>query len=87
MTRMYRTYPGVDGRPDKRRRERVLYCSHCGRHWHRDEHGALAILVNALWYLRYGVYHPFYRPPWATPASDTKRNFHQREPVPLHNTA
>jgi hypothetical protein len=88
MTRLYRVYP--DG---SRRWEREFYCSHCGRVWHRDVHAALAIRVNLLWLLKYGCYHPFYRPPWLRgkdgrvlgAGPDGKPDFHQRAINPNSN--
>lgn len=87
MSRLYRKYP--DG---STRWERELYCPHCGRIWHRDVHAALAIRVNLLWLLKYGCYHPFYRPPWLrnkegrVPGADAdgKPDFHQT-PIPNSN--
>lgn len=87
LSKLRRKYPGRDGWPDKWRTERVLFCSHCGRYWNRDVHGALAIRVNLLWYLRYGHWHPLYRPPWCKPESDPHCDLHQHSPVPLSSTA
>lgn len=82
LTKVYRQYSKL-----KLRQERVLHCTHCGRYWNRDEHGALAIRVNALWYMKYGVYHPMFRPPYSCVGKDLgpdgKPNLHQMEPVEL----
>ncbi len=89
MQAVCRHVPAQGARSEHCRRERLMYCPHCGRLWNRDVHGALAIRLNLLWYLRYGVWHPFYRPPWVMQGKDLDEhgqpNFHQDKPVPLHN--
>jgi hypothetical protein len=68
---------------------RCLYCEHCGRMWNRDEHGALAIRVNLLWFMKYGVYHPMLRPPYVKYTHEPAglERFHQKNPVPLRHKA